>query len=83
MKQRPEITYPCSWTYTLVGEGEEPLFAHAELVLAGLEHEKSLSHRSSTGRYTSIAITLVVRDEAQRLALFDALQPHPAVRVVI
>lgn len=80
---QPEIQYPCAWTYTIVGEGEEILLAHAELVLAGQAHEKSVSRKSRTGRYTSIEITLVVRDEMHRRELFTALGQHTAVRVVL
>jgi putative lipoic acid-binding regulatory protein len=83
MDRRPEIAYPSSWTYKVVGEGEEELFAHLERVLAGLAHEKTVSRKSTGGRYISIELTLVVRDEEQRLGLYELLQKHPAVRVVL
>src|SRR5262245_53965147 len=59
--KQPEISYPCAWTYTLVGEGEDALLAHAELVLTGLQHAKSVTRKSKSGKYTSVEITLVVR----------------------
>ncbi len=83
MQQRPEITYPCPWSYTVVGEGESELMAHIELALGGAEHRKTTSRHSKSGRYTSIEVTLLVQDEEQRLVVFRALQAHPAVRVVI
>ena len=83
MRQRPEITYPTSWSYTVVGEGESELMAHIERALGGAAHEKATSRHSKTGRYTSIEVTLVVQDEEQRLVVFRSLQNHPAVRVVI
>lgn len=80
---QPEIQYPCEWEYTVIGEGEEILLAHAEIVLAGLDHAKNVSKKSAAGRYTSIRITLIVRDETHRNALFEALKRHPSVRAVM
>ncbi|MBL8859408.1 MAG: DUF493 domain-containing protein [Planctomycetes bacterium] len=83
MQQRPEIDYPCPWTYVVVGMGEAVLTAHIELALAGAEYTKATSRHSRSGRYTSIEITLEVSDEEQRLVVFRALQNHPAVKLVI
>lgn len=83
MQDRPEITYPCEWSYVVVGEGEERLFAHIEAAVGGTAHTKVVSRHSTSGRYTSIELTLVVEDEEHRLVLFRALQGHPAVRYVL
>lgn len=83
MQERPEIAYPCPWSYVVVGEGEPELMAHIETAVAGVEHTKKTSRHSQSGRYTSIEVTLVVRDEEHRLEVFRALQASPAVRVVI
>lgn len=83
MRDRPEITYPCDWSYVVVGESEDLLMAHIESALDGAGHKKHVSRRSASGRYTSIEVTLVVQDEEQRLVVFRALQGHPAVRYVI
>lgn len=83
MQDRPEIAYPCDWSYVVVGEGEQVLRAHIESALEGAAHRQRVSRTSSSGRYTSIEVTLVVADEEQRLVVFRALQGHPAVRYVI
>jgi putative lipoic acid-binding regulatory protein len=83
VQKRPDITYPCSWSYVVVGEGEGELMAHIERALAGAVHTKTTSRRSASGKYASIEVTLVVVDEEQRLVVLRALQAHPAVRVVI
>lgn len=83
MQDRPEITYPCDWSYVVVGEGEAELMAHIERALDGADHRKRVSRTSASGRYTSIEVSLVVLDEEQRLVVFRALQGHPAVRYVI
>ena len=81
--QRPEIDYPCSWTWQIIGQGEALLRGHIEATLLGLEHELEVTRTSATGRYTSIRVTLTVADEAMRLKLGAALPQHPAVRVVL
>lgn len=83
MRERPEITYPCRWSYVVVGEGEAELMAHITVSVGGAEHEKSTSRNSSSGKYVSIEVTVLVQDEEQRLSVFRALGSHPAVRVVI
>lgn len=83
VQQRPEITYPTPWSYTVVGAGEAILMSHIEAALEGAEHRKTVSRKSASGKYTSIEVTLVVQDEEQRLVVFRKLQDHPAVRVVI
>ena len=83
MQERPDITYPTPWSYVVVGEGESELMAHIERSVAGVEHEKRISRHSESGRYTSIEVTLVVRDEEHRLEVFRALGKSSIVRVVI
>jgi putative lipoic acid-binding regulatory protein len=82
-RERPEIVYPCTWTWVLVGEGESILLGHVEVVLAGVAHEKSVKRQSAQGRYTSIEVTLVVQDEEHRYALGRRFLDHPAVRIVL
>jgi uncharacterized protein len=81
--ERPEIDYPCQWTYQIIGQGEALLRGHIEATLLGLEHELEVTRTSTSGRYSSIRVTLVVSDEAQRLKLGAAFQQHPAVRIVL
>lgn len=81
--QRPEIEYPCTWTWQIIGQGEALLRGHIEATLLGIEHDLELTRTSSSGRYCSLRVTLVVADEATRLQLGAALQRHPAVRVVL
>jgi len=83
VENRPEIEYPCSWTYQVVGEGEHELFAHLDVVFAGRAHEKRVTRKSSAGRYTSIEVVLVVESEAQRMEFGAAILRHTSVRVVL
>ena len=56
-------------------------------VVAGLvatrAHTLELSKTSRTGKYCSLRLEIEVADEADRLALFQALATHAAVRFVL
>lgn len=79
----PRIDYPAPWGYRIVGTSEEAIRAHVHELLAGIEHELVWSRQSSGGRYVSLHLNLIVRDEAQRLAIFEHLARHDAVRFVV
>jgi len=81
--KKPEIDYPCPWSYRLIGRDEVALRRAVLGIIGGAEHTLVLVNESSAGRYRSLELELVVRDEAHRLGLFEALGRHPDVRFVI
>ena len=83
MDEHLNLSYPCPWDYQVIGEDEDSLRQAVEQVLAGAEHVLTLSNRSAKGRYLSLQLTVTVRDEVERLDLFEALRQHPAVRFVL
>ena len=80
--QKPEIHYPCAWSYRLIGVDEQRMRAVVAAVVGEAEHSLRLANESSHGRYRSLALEVVVRDEAHRLALFEAFSASPDVRFV-
>jgi putative lipoic acid-binding regulatory protein len=81
--RRPEIDYPTTWSYQVIGSDEELLRRAVAEVLAGREHTLRLTNASRTGKYISLRLELTVVDEAERLAIFEALAAHAAVRIVL
>jgi len=80
--QKPEITYPCAWSYRVIGADETRLRAVIGQVIGNAEHSLRLANESSHGRYRSLALEVIVRDEEHRNAIFRALGRHPDVRFV-
>lgn len=80
---RPEISYPTRWSYRIVGTSEDAIRTHVQGFLGDVEHELVLRRRSSGKRYVSLNLSLVVRDEAQRLAIYDQIVSHEAIRFVV
>jgi uncharacterized protein len=81
--RRPEIAYPCRWSYRVIGSDEVRLRAAVVAVVGENEHTLVLALQSPGGKYRSLELNVLVSDEAQRLAVFDALVKHPDVRFVI
>ena len=81
--RKPEIEYPCLWSYRIVGTDEVQMRIAVLEVLGDLEHRVTTGLESSQGKYRSLQVEIVVRDEAQRLSIFEALKTHPEVRFVL
>ena len=82
-QRKAELDYPCPWIYKVIGADESQLRRLIAGLVGDRDHEVSLSNRSGSGKYTSLTLTLTVRDEPDRLTLFDALSTHPAVKFVL
>ena len=81
--QKPEIHYPAEWGYRIVCTSEEEVRAHLQEILADVEHELVAGNESSSGKYVTLQLSLVVEDEAHRLRIYEHLGGHDAVRFVI
>lgn len=81
--QRPQITYPCPWTYKVIGEDRGLLDAAISTACAPHAVLISPSHQSSKGRYLSVNAEVVVPNEEVRLAIFERLKASLAVKFVL
>ena len=82
MTRRPHIEYPCAWSYRLIGASEASLREAVRDVL-GAPAALTQGRASGRGRYVSATLTVQVRDEPHRLAVFEALAAHEAVVYVL
>ncbi len=82
-QDRPEIEYPCSWIYKVIGEA--PSLLGEAITTACWPHAVHISHSrsSSKGKYHSINAEIIVPDEATRLKIYDELKNNPAVKIVL
>jgi len=91
--QRPRIEYPCRWEFKVIGLDERVLRRETEEALlsvlgspAGTEardYDLSISRTSRGGKYVSLSLALRVEDEAERDAIFTALNECPNIVMVI
>jgi putative lipoic acid-binding regulatory protein len=80
---KPLITYPCRWDYKIIGADAQRLRGVVALIMKDIEHTVADSNRSPGGKYCSVALTVMVRDEAHRDQIFMALRDHEDVIMVL
>ena len=80
--KKPVIEYPCQWEYKLIGESQERI-SEAVFEACHDSYSLTLSNQSAQGKYKSMRLLIVVRDEEQRNELFIKLKQHPAIKIVI
>lgn len=81
--ERPEIEYPCTWVYKVIGVDCTLL---KEIIVTACSPHKveiSHSHSSSKGKYHSLNAELEVPSEETRLSIYDKLKSDPAVKIVL
>ena len=89
--EKPVVAYPCQWGYKVIGPDEASMrLAVQECLDACLGPEVDareftlvLSRASKGGRYVSLGMTLTVLDEAERNAVFQALNARDEILMVI
>jgi len=82
-QRKPDISYPCQWEYKVIGEDRQAL---TDIILASCAPavpDITLSNVSSSGKYYSLNATLTVDDEDMRLSIFNRIQQHQSVKMVI
>ena len=82
-KTKPDIDYPCRWTYKVIGLDEQTLRRGIARVIGLRAHDLCLSHRSASGKYTSLTLELTVHSEPDRVAILAGLNAHAAVKIVL
>ncbi|MBU1566435.1 MAG: DUF493 domain-containing protein [Proteobacteria bacterium] len=82
-QDHPEIQYPCTWVYKVIGEDLDLLKAAITEACSPHPVIISHSHSSSKGKYHSFNAELVVPDEMVRLKIYELLKNNSAVRIVL
>lgn len=80
--KKPEIIYPCLWLYKVIGEDAIAL-ARAINTVCPAPAVIVPSKTSSGGKYCSLNVEIEVADEAARLAIYQNLKNHLAVKMVL
>ncbi|MFV0438641.1 MAG: DUF493 domain-containing protein [Desulfopila sp.] len=80
---KPDIEYPCTWVYKVIGEDPTLLNEVILTACAPAPVRITPSHTSSGGKYHSVDATLVVDSEEMRLQIYEVLKSHPGVKVVL
>jgi putative lipoic acid-binding regulatory protein len=83
MKEKVKIDYPCRWVYKIIGTSQEELQALVAALLQDSPYRISLCNSSATGKYYCMNVELTVENEEKRVALYESLKQHPAVKIIL
>ena len=82
-EQRPDIAYPCTWRYRIIGTSEQGVRDAARHAAQDDNIRLQRGNQSRSGAYESFEMELTVQSEAHRNRVFRALQNHEAVKFVL
>ena len=80
----PKIDYPSQYTFKVMGRREDDFSIHvrglfARVLATDIEASCVVEHESSKGTYVSVNVTVLLRAEEERRALYEALYADPRV----
>jgi putative lipoic acid-binding regulatory protein len=81
--EQPEIEYPCTWVYKVIGQDCTLLKDIITATCSPTEVSISHSQTSSKGKYHSLNAELIVTSEEVRLSIYETLKSDPAVKIVL
>lgn len=79
----PDIKYPCTWSYTVIGEDCSLLKDTIVSACTPLPVRISHSHSSSKGKYYSLHAELEVPNEKARLRIYATLKESLSVKIIL
>ena len=80
---KPEIEYPCPWSFRILGTSEEIVRTVIAEIVGDEAHELHFSNTSSGGKYVALRLELEVRDEVHRLELYRRLAARNSIVAVL
>ena len=82
MPDKPIIDYPCLWEYKLIGL-TEPAIRKTAGEVVDVEYTLTRSNASTSGKYQSMSLKIMVADEAMREGIFRSLKAHADIIMVL
>ena len=80
---KPVITYPCTWSYRVIGMDKSLMIKEISEKLERVQYTLNDGNISTKGNYISINVDAVVRNEEERLALLPLLRSISTVKIVL
>lgn len=78
-----ELTYPCSWSYRVIGTCQKSVTTAIYEVILEKPHKLTYANKSANGKYHSLNLELIVTSEDERVAIFEALKQHDMITMVL
>ncbi|MBU0481959.1 MAG: DUF493 domain-containing protein [Proteobacteria bacterium] len=82
-KTKPDIEYPCSWHFKVIGGQGAELEKVIQRVVGERDSLLTYSRASSGGKFQSMNLEIVVQSEDDRNSIYRDLVSQAAVRMVL
>jgi len=79
--EKQEITYPCTWSYKIIGLDREAMDREVRTILDRKKY--TLTDSNKKGKYLSLNLSLIVESESERNSLFNSLKESPVIVMVL
>ena len=80
--KKPEIEYPCEWSYRIIGDDIKKMVEAVENAVEGMEYDLQASNISKKGNYYSINLKVMVDNEVVRNIVYEKIEKHENVKIV-
>ena len=81
--ERPELQYPCEWTYKVIGKDVDKLITAIETSSLDLAYEVTPSNVSKNENYFSLNFKVTVPSEAARDLIYQKLKDNSDIIMVL
>lgn len=79
----PAVTYPCQWSFTLIGSAEKAMRASVAACLKENTYRLTPSKKSRSGKYVSLHLDTEVASEDERNRLFACLKDAQVIKMIL
>jgi len=83
LRQKPEISYPCSWSYKVIAQKREQIEKAIKDICISKEYELNYSNSSKNGKYVSMNFTTTVCSDEERIEIFNKLKQCQDITMVL
>ena len=83
MPERPDISYPTSWGFKIIGKDKDKLLSCIKEAMGEKDHLCSLGNQSKTGKFTTYNASCTVDTEEERNRIFKYFSDHSDIDMVI
>jgi putative lipoic acid-binding regulatory protein len=81
--QKLELEYPCNWCYKVVAYERAGIEIAVMEILAERPYSLNPSKASSSGKYISMNLELLVHNEDERTYFYETLKAHQHIKMVL
>ena len=81
--KKPNIDYPCKWTFKVIGDDVDTMINSMEKAVEGLEKEITSSNVSTRGNYFSMNLIVTINSEEERYSIYDRLSKSPNIKYIL